>query len=335
VKKEDLSARLGDCLDHLELDGLPGGTRVSRGKVRDVVDLGQELLITTTDRISAFDSILTTIPCKGEVLNTLSLFWFAASADIVPHHVREEVTPRTVRVAKAEVLPFEVVVRGYLTGSAWRDYQGGKEISGVRLPTGMRFNQAFETPLITPSTKEATGTHDRPVSRNEVLSSGRVDTKIWEKVEEAALALFVRGKEIAARRGLILVDTKYEFGLRGSTLMLVDEVHTPDSSRYWYADTWEKLFKAREPQRELDKEYLRQWLIARGWKGDGPCPAIPEDVRTEVAWRYVTAWQTITGKSFSPRAADADEEAAIVTSAVFKGTPSVSGTRAPNRSTLS
>ncbi len=315
MKKEDLSARLGDCLDHLELGGLPGGARLQRGKVRDVVDLGQELLITTTDRISAFDSVLTTIPCKGEVLNTLSLFWFAAGADIVPHHVREEVSPRTVRVAKAEVLPFEVVVRGYLTGSAWRDYQAGKDISGIRLPAGMRFNQAFEVPLITPSTKEGTGTHDRPVSREEVLASGKVDTKVWEKVEEDALALYKRGKEVAARRGLLLVDTKYEFGLRGSTLMLVDEVHTPDSSRYWYADTWERLFKAGEPQRELDKEYLRQWLIAWGWKGDGPCPHIPDEVRTEVAWRYVTAWQTITGKGFTPRAAGAREEAAIVTSA--------------------
>jgi len=316
VTKDDLSAHMGRCLGRLEHSELPEGIRVSSGKVRDVVDLGQELLITTTDRISAFDSILTTIPCKGEVLNTLSLFWFTTTADIIPHHVVEEVSPRTVRAAKCLVLPFEVVVRGYLTGSAWRDYQVGAEVSGIKLPAGMRFNQKFETPLITPSTKEGTGTHDRPVSRQEIRASGKVDRKVWEKVEEAALALYRRGTEITSQRGLILVDTKYEFGLRGNTLMLVDEVHTPDSSRYWYADTWERLFKAGEPQRELDKEYLRQWLMGRGWKGDGPSPAIPDGVRIEVAWRYVTAWQTITGKTFIPSAAGAKEEAALVTQAV-------------------
>ena len=185
MKKEDLSARLGRLPGHLELGGLPGGARLQRGKVRDVVDLGQELLITTTDRISAFDSVLTTVPCKGEVLNTLSLFWFAATRG---HHPapragggvsRAPCAPRS-----ADVLPFEVVVRGYLTGSAWRDYQAGEDVSGIRLPAGMRFNQKFEVPLITPSTKEGTGTHDRPVSREEILASGKVDTKVWEKVEE-------------------------------------------------------------------------------------------------------------------------------------------------------
>jgi phosphoribosylaminoimidazole-succinocarboxamide synthase len=315
VKKEDLPLQFGECLDHLKHGALPGIAHVSHGKVRDIVDLGQELLITTTDRISAFDSVLTTIPCKGEVLNTLSLFWFAAGADIVSHHVREEISPRTIRATKCSVLPFEVVVRGYLTGSAWRDYEAGKEISGIQLPAGMRFNQRFDVPLITPSTKEGTGTHDRPISRSEVLASGKVDSKVWGKVEEAALALFGRGTDMAARQGLILVDTKYEFGLKGNVLTLVDEVHTPDSSRYWYADTWKKLFDAGLPQRELDKEYLRQWLIARGWKGDGPAPAIPDDVRAEVAWRYITAWQTITGKSFTPRAAGAREEASLVTRA--------------------
>jgi phosphoribosylaminoimidazole-succinocarboxamide synthase len=316
VKKEDLSAHLGRCLETLPPRELPAGVSLSRGKVRDVVDLGQELLITTTDRISAFDSILTTVPCKGEVLNTLSLFWFASSADIVPHHVLEEVSPRTVRAAKCDVLPFEVVVRGYLTGSAWRDYQAGKDISGIRLAPGMRFNQRFEVPLITPSTKEGPGTHDRPVSREEILASGKVDPSLWEKIERASLAIYERGTEIAARRGLILVDTKYEFGLRGKTLMLVDEVHTPDSSRYWYSDTWEKLFHSGEPQRELDKEYLRQWLLAKGWKGDGPAPEIPDDVRVEVAWRYITAWQTITGTTFTPRAVGASEEARIVAKAI-------------------
>jgi len=316
VKKEELSGHLGRCLETLPKAELPAGVHFSHGKVRDVVDLGQELLITTTDRISAFDRVLTTVPCKGEVLNTLSLFWFASTADIVHHHIREEVSPRTVRAAKCTVLPFEVVVRGYLTGSAWRDYQAGRDISGIMLPPGMRFNQKFAVPLITPSTKEGIGTHDKPLSREDILASGKVNTQVWEKVEETALALYQRGAQIASRRGLVLVDTKYEFGLRGKTLMLVDEVHTPDSSRYWYSDTWERLFNSGEPQRELDKEYLRQWLLARDWKGDGPSPEIPDEIRIEVAWRYITAWQTITGKGFTPHAASPREEALAVARSV-------------------
>jgi phosphoribosylaminoimidazole-succinocarboxamide synthase len=309
VRREDLAVRLDSCLEHLEL---PERVTVTRGKVRDVVDLGDELLITTTDRISAFDRVLTTIPCKGEVLNTISLFWFRAAADIIAHHVREEVSARTVRAAKCGVVPIEVVVRGYLTGSAWRDYQNGSAVSGIGLPPGMRQGQRFATPLLTPSTKEEKGSHDQPISREEILSRGKVERKLWEQIEEAALALFRRGTEMAARNGLILVDTKYEFGLRDGALTLVDEIHTPDSSRYWYADTWEELFRQGQPQRELDKEYLRQWLLGRGWKGDGPAPRIPDDVRIETASKYVTAWETITGRQFVPRALGAGEESALL-----------------------
>ncbi len=309
MRKAELRAHLGRCLDTL---ALPAGLSVSRGKVRDVVDLGNEMLMTTTDRISAFDSVLTTVPCKGEILNTLSLFWFRSTADIITNHVIEEVTPRTVRVTTCAPLPFEVVVRGYLTGSAWRDYEAGRPVSGIRLPPGMKQSQRFDVPLLTPSTKEEKGSHDRPVSREEIIASGRIEKKLWEQVEETALALFRRGVELASRTGLILVDTKYEFGLHDGALVLIDEIHTPDSSRYWYADTWEELSRQGKPQRELDKEYLRRWLLERGWKGDGPAPLIPDDVRVEVGWRYVTAWETITGKDFTPRAPDAHEEAALV-----------------------
>lgn len=273
------------------------------------MDLGTELLIATTDRISAFDRVLSTIPCKGEVLNTLSLFWFGRTADIVANHVVEEVSPRTVRAVKCEVLPLEVVVRGYLTGSAWRDYQKGASISGIALPQGMRRDQRFPEPLLTPSTKEGNGTHDRPIAREEILSGAVVPRALWERIEETALALFRRGREIASARGLILVDTKYEFGLKDGALRLVDEVHTPDSSRYWYADGYESRFDAGESQRELDKEYLRQWLLQRGFRGDGTPPAIPDDVRVEVAWKYVTAWQTITGTEFTPRSLPPGQEA--------------------------
>ena len=305
----ELSALLGSCLEEVTV---PAGTHIARGKVRDIVDRGVEMLITTTDRISAFDRVLTTIPCKGEVLNTLSLFWFRATEDIIPNHVREEVSPRTVRVAKCRVVPIEVVVRGYLTGSAWRDYQKGSDISGIHLPSGLRFNQRFDRPLLTPSTKEEKGSHDRPVSREELIASGRVEKAVWEQIEASALALFARGTEIAARNGLILVDTKYEFGILDDRLTLVDELHTPDSSRYWYADTFAPLFERAEPQRELDKEYLRRWLMGRGWQGDGTPPAIPDGMRVEVAGKYITAWETITGKTFVPGARGAAEESALI-----------------------
>ena len=308
MRAADLDRLLPGCLDQLPLNT----SALRRGKVRDVVDLGGELLIVTTDRISAFDRVLTTIPCKGEVLNTISLHWFRATSDIVPNHVREELSPRTIRALSCQVLPVEVVVRGYLTGSAWRDYQKGSAVSGIRLPAGMRFNQRFDTPLLTPSTKEMGGGHDRPISREEILAEGLVPRPIWEQVEEVARALFRRGTEMSARQGLILVDTKYELGLHDGRLVLVDELHTPDSSRYWYSDTYAERFQKGEPQRELDKEYLRQWLLARGWSGDGPSPVIPDDIRLETARKYIDAWETITGSEFAPRARPAVEETQLI-----------------------
>ncbi|MGA2642592.1 MAG: phosphoribosylaminoimidazolesuccinocarboxamide synthase [Spirochaetia bacterium] len=309
MRAADLNGLLDTCLEHLEL---PRRTRLTRGKVRDVVDMGTDLLICTTDRISAFDRVLTTIPCKGEILNTIALFWFRSTEDIIAHHVREEISARTIRAAKCRVIPVEVVVRGYLTGSAWRDYQNGARISGIELPTGLRFNHRFERPLLTPSTKEEKGVHDRPVSREEIIAGGIVEKALWERIEETSLALFRRGTEIAHRQGLILVDTKYEFGLHDGRLMLVDELHTPDSSRFWHADAWEQLYSQGAAQRELDKEYLRQWLLTRGWKGDGTPPQIPDEVRVQVALKYLEAWEIITGRGFTPRALDAQEESSLV-----------------------
>jgi phosphoribosylaminoimidazole-succinocarboxamide synthase len=316
MEKRDLFPFVPKCLRELTLPALPGGVGLRRGKVRDIVDLGGELLITTTDRVSAFDVVLTTVPCKGEVLNTISLFWFESSKDIIANHVREQVSARTVRASKCSVVPIEVVVRGYLTGSAWRDYVKSGTVSGIALPPGMRVNQRFEKPLLTPSTKEERGKHDLPISREQILSSDIVPRKTWQRVEEASLALFERGSRIAAENGLILVDTKYEFGERDGALFLIDEVHTPDSSRYWHADAYESLFEAGETQKELDKEYLRRWLMERGWKGEGDPPPIPDDLRVEVAWKYITAWQTITGKKFAPRALSAQEESALVAEAL-------------------
>jgi phosphoribosylaminoimidazole-succinocarboxamide synthase len=316
MEKKDLYALIPACVGEISLpDGLDG-SKISRGKVRDIVDLGRELLIVTTDRISAFDRVLTTIPCKGELLNTISLFWFDKSADIVSNHIVERVSARTVRTMKCDVVPIEVVVRGYLAGSAWRDYQAGRPVSGIGLPAGMRMCQRFDSPLLTPSTKEEKGLHDLPISRADILSGGIVPKKTWEAIERTSLELFARGTEIAAANGLILVDTKYEFGERGGKLFLIDEVHTPDSSRYWYADTYADLFARGEEQRVLDKEYLRRWLMDRGWKGDGAPPEIPDDIRVEVAWRYITAWRTVTGRDFSPQSLGGKEESALVSKAI-------------------
>jgi phosphoribosylaminoimidazole-succinocarboxamide synthase len=328
VERGDLARLSSRTLRALDLPALPPGVGLASGKVRDVVTIGDELLITTTDRISAFDRVLATVPCKGEILNTLTLFWFDRTADIVPNHLLERVSARTVRAARCEVVPVEVVVRGYLTGSALRDYQAGRPISGIRPPPGMRPNQRFDEPLLTPSTKEAGGLHDRPVSRAELIAGELVPGGLWEEIERKALQLFRRGTDLAAANGLILVDTKYEFGLWYGELTLVDEVHTPDSSRYWYADTYERLFEAGERQREVDKEYLRQWLLERGFRGDGSPPAIPDEVLLEVAWRYVTAWQTITGSAFNSGSLDTAGESALVLDRVRRATGASGATSA-------
>ncbi len=286
---------------------LPSGKSVSSGKVRDIVDLGDRLVISTSDRISAFDRVLSTIPCKGEVLNRMALHWFKKTSDIIPNHIIESISPRTVAVKKCSVLPVEVVIRGYLTGSAWRDYSAGKAVSGIELPAGMKMNQAFDTPLITPSTKAEMGLHDEPIAASEIVSRGLVDKEIWAQVEDAALRVFARGTEECARQGLILVDTKYEFGLLDGELVLIDEVHTPDSSRFWFADTYREKFEAGEDPRKLDKEYLRKWLMDQGFMGNGEAPAVPDEVRIETARRYVEAFERITGTAFVPAAGDDDE----------------------------
>lgn len=298
------------------------GRPLYKGKVRDVADLGDRLLIVASDRISAFDRVLSSIPFKGEVLNRIARFWFEKTADVVPNHIVPDAelgvplsarTGRAAVVRKARMLPVEVVVRGYLTGSAWRDYQAGKDISGIKLPAGLKKDQAFDRPLITPTTKESVG-HDRPISCAEVVSSGLVEEGLWKQVEKAALGLFGRGREIAAANGLILVDTKYEFGLVGGALTVCDEIHTPDSSRYWHADSYAELFSRGENQRELDKEYFRRWLMERGYSGDGTPPAITDEIRIETAERYIAAFEKVTGSPFAPVAASPEAEIEFIRS---------------------
>jgi phosphoribosylaminoimidazole-succinocarboxamide synthase len=305
----DLRRALGRTL-HTPDPGLVPGAAHRSGKVRDIWDFGESLLILVSDRVSAFDRVLTTLPCKGEVLNRISLFWAERTGDLIPNHVIESPSPRSTLARKARVIPIEVVVRGYLTGSAWRDYSRGGTVSGIRLPAGMRENQRFDQPLLTPSTKEDLGSHDRPISRGEIIAEGRASEALWGRIEQAALALFERGSRALAERGLILVDTKYELGLAGDELVLVDEVHTPDSSRFWYAGEYADRFAAGEPQRQLDKEYLRRWLMERGFMGEGEPPAIPDEVRIETAKRYIEAFEKITGGPFVPAAGSAEDEAA-------------------------
>jgi len=315
----DYLPRTLEGLDEQRLadSGVPLGRGVVfvRGKVRDILDLGDELLIVTTDRVSAFDRVLTTIPCKGQVLNQISQFWFGQTEDIVANHTASELDARTVTVKKYELVPLEVVVRAYLTGSAWRDYEAGRPVSGHQLPPGMRFNEKFPEPLLTPSTKAERGEHDVPVSREEILEQGVVTEDTLNRLEETALALFERGSEIVRASGLILVDTKYEFGYGEDGLVLVDEIHTPDSSRYWYADAYEERFNRGEYPKQLDKEYLRRWLMGQGFQGDGEPPDIPDSIRLDVAERYVRAYEEITGRSFAP--SGQDTEAVIRDIAVF------------------
>jgi phosphoribosylaminoimidazole-succinocarboxamide synthase len=316
MTRGDVELGLGRVFPALD-EAAAGGRPVYRGKVRDLVRGEESLLLVASDRISAFDRVLSTVPFKGEVLSRVSAWWFDKCADIIPNHVLPGGEPvslgigRATLVRRVEMLPVEVVVRGYLAGSAWRDYGAGKAVSGIALPQGLSLNERFPVPLVTPSTKEDGG-HDRPISGAEIVSSGLVSGDIWHEVEKAALSLFRRGQELAARSGLILVDTKYEFGLGDGRLILADELHSPDSSRYWLGESYERLFFSGDGQRELDKEPFRRWLADRGFTGEGSVPSIPDSVRVETAWRYVQAYEAITGENFESIGSDPQSEAEII-----------------------
>jgi phosphoribosylaminoimidazole-succinocarboxamide synthase len=282
-----------------------------RGKVRDNFSKGDRIVMVTTDRLSAFDRVLTTIPFKGEVLNRLTAFWFEKTKDVAPNHILDVPDPSVLVVRRLRPLALEMVVRGYLTGSLWRDFQAGRgaKAYGIDLPAGMRKDQKFERPLLTPSTKEAAGKHDEPISPRELIARGVVTQRQWDELSERALALFARGQEWARTRGLILVDTKYEFGVdENNRLWLIDEIHTPDSSRYWILEGSEARYAKGEDQKMLDKEFFRQWLIReRGYQGDGPLPEIPDSVRAEVAGKYVELVEKLTGAAPELRVGDTRE----------------------------
>jgi len=270
-----------------------------RGKVRDVYDLGDKLPIITTDRISAFDVVLTTIPFKGEILNNLSYFWFEKTKDIIDNHIIELIHPNAVLVKKCRILPIEIIVRGYLTGGGYREYAEKGEISGLKLPKGLKKNVKFDKPILTPTTKASEG-HDIPISVEEIIKQNIIPKDLMEKVEVTAIKLFEKGQEIVNKNNLILVDTKYEFGLSDNgELIIADEIHTADSSRYWYLDSYSSLFDEGKEQKSLDKEYLRQWLMDNNFKGEGTPPVIPLEIKTEVIKRYITAYNCITGSNYS------------------------------------
>jgi phosphoribosylaminoimidazole-succinocarboxamide synthase len=278
---------------------LPGKRQ---GKVRDTYDLGDEMLLVATDRLSAFDVVLTSVPFKGQILNQLAAWWFEQTKDVAPNHVISQPDPNALLAKKCQALPVEVVVRGYITGSLWRDYTAGKAgVYGIEFPKDLKKDQAFAEPIITPSTKADVGEHDEPISSEDVVKTGLVEAALWEEIQKRAIALFKRGQELAAKQGLILVDTKYEFGLHKGELLVIDEIHTPDSSRFWEAAEYEKRFAAGEEQRMLDKENVRQWLIKeRNWQGQGQAPEIPGDVRVDLAQKYVMNYERLTGEDFQP-----------------------------------
>ena len=291
-----------------------GQTNVYHGKVRDVYSIGNDILVmVATDRISAFDVILPKgIPSKGQVLNQIAASFLDATADIVPNWKLATPDPMVTVGKKCEGFAVEMIIRGYLTGSAWRAYKEGcREICGVKLPNGMRENERFPEPIITPTTKAAEG-HDEDISREEIIAKGIVSKEDYDQVEKYTRALFARGTEIAASKGLILVDTKYEFGKADGKVILMDEIHTPDSSRYFYADGYQEKFAKGEPQKQLSKEFVRQWLIENGFMGkEGQqVPEMTDEYCETVSQRYIELYEDITGKKFVP-CADEDLAARI------------------------
>lgn len=283
----------------------PGQTSVYHGKVRDVYFLANDLLaMIATDRISAFDVILPQgIPFKGQVLNQIAAEQLGATAHIVPNWKIATPHPMVTIGHKCEPFKVEMVIRGYITGSAWRAYRDGeRNICGITLPDGLRENQKFDHPIITPTTKADEG-HDENISKEEIISSGLVSREDYEQLERYTYALFEEGTRLADAKGLILVDTKYEFGKKDGQIYLIDEIHTPDSSRYFYKEGYQELFDAGKPQRQLSKEFVRQWLIENGFQGkEGQVmPTMTEEYCAGVSERYIELYQQITGKRFNPQ----------------------------------
>jgi phosphoribosylaminoimidazole-succinocarboxamide synthase len=298
ISEDKIRSALDNVLETTEFSGLG---EVEHGKVRDSYKQDGRRIIIVTDRISCFDCIMGTVPYKGQVLNQMAAFWFDNTRDIVENHVIDVPDPNAMIVKECEQLPIEFVVRGYITGvtktSAWYNYDKGvRNFCGNPMPEGLVKDQKLDAPILTPTTKHEK--HDRPISRDEAIAEGLIDGDTFDAAAEICFKLYARGVEHAAKQGLIFVDTKYEIGRYNGELVVTDEIHTPDSSRYWFSDTYEELFAARQEQRKLDKEYVRQWLAKQGFLGDGHLPPLSEEVRVEAARRYINAYELISGQEF-------------------------------------
>jgi phosphoribosylaminoimidazole-succinocarboxamide synthase len=278
----------------------PGQTHLYHGKVRDVYTIGDELIMIATDRISAFDVILPKgIPFKGQILNQIASKFLDATRDICPNWKTASPDPMVTAGIACQSFPVEMIVRAYLCGSAWRNYQNGnREICGNILPNGMRENERFPNPIITPTTKAEQGLHDQDISREEILKQGLVSEEDYTVLEQYTLNLFLRGSKIASQRGLILVDTKYEFGKKDNTIYLIDEIHTPDSSRYFYANEYEERFAKGEHQKQLSKEFVREWLMENGFQGltGQKIHKMTDEIVESITQRYIKIYENITGE---------------------------------------
>jgi phosphoribosylaminoimidazole-succinocarboxamide synthase len=313
VSQEQILAALPQALDKTEL---PLSGRAS-GKVRDWYTLDESrMLFITTDRLSAFDRILARVPYKGQVLNQLSAWWFDVTRDLIDNAMIAVPDPNAVVMRTVRRFPVEIVVRGYITGvtktALWYRYAlGERRIYGYDFPDGIQKNQALPEPILTPTTKGEKGTHDERLTCAEVVERGLMDAAVWETVQQAALAVFRRGQEVAARAGLILVDTKYEMGLSpDGKIMLIDEVHTPDSSRFWKADSYKERFQAGEEPDNFDKELVRLAYAEKGYRGDGEPPALPDELWAAASQRYISIFEMLTGLPFEPASYPAGERIA-------------------------
>lgn len=307
VSRETLERALAEnrLLDELPDSFNALGHRYS-GKVRENFTRDHERLIIVTDRVSAFDRVLGTIPFKGQVLNRLAEYWFDVTADLFDNHMLGVPDAQAMRAIECEPIKVEMVVRGYLTGSSstsiWRAYErGDRSFCGHALPDGLICHQQLPHNIVTPTTKADKGEHDQNASKAELVAAGVIDAELFDELEARCLKLFAFGQKLAAERGLILVDTKYELGRRpDGRVVLIDEIHTPDSSRYWYVDGYAEAMAARKSPRALDKEYVRTWLVAQGFTGDGIPPKLPDEVRIEAALRYIETYERMTGRAFEP-----------------------------------
>ena len=293
-----------DCT--LEAINLNVGDSNYSGKVRENYYIEDKIIMVTTDRVSAFDCILGTIPFKGEVLTQIAKFWFEKTSHMVPNHYIGNPDPQVLLTKRAEPLPIEIIIRGYLTGSLWRDYSKGvNDQYGFKITEGMKKDQKFPDPIITPTTKAEYGMHDEPISKEDIIL-GLVDKDIYEKAETYAMQLFLEGQKWAKERGLILVDTKYEFGMIDGELHVIDEIHTPDSSRYWMANEYEERFASGKSQLMLDKENIRQWLIDKGFSGEGTPPMLSDEIRILLSQKYMELYKVLVGEEFNPSLGDVE-----------------------------